>query len=244
MSRFNSIAIERFLRNEFSQLSGLPDGRLLDLGCGTRPYCQLYERRYGLHIAGDYTIRTRIDVQLDAARLPFPADSFDVVLISEVIEHLPDADMALAEISRILKPGGLLLITWPFNYMMHEIPHDYARYTEFGMAMRLDKIGMKIEYLFRRGNALVLLWAIVEFLSNGLCESLSRLPVLGKVFRLLKDPFLFVVFDTPYKLYYLLTWRSTYAAQGSVGAGIKGWLGHLALWHLGYCARVRKLGDV
>ena len=49
----------------------------------------------------------------DAGRLPFPADCFDRIICSEVLEHVPDPDLVLSEISRILKPGGLFIASVP-----------------------------------------------------------------------------------------------------------------------------------
>jgi SAM-dependent methyltransferase len=232
------------MRSEFARLPETQGGSLLDLGCGTRPYSHLYRDRFCHCIAGDYTIRGPIDVRLDAGKLPFSNGTFDVVLMSEVIEHVPSTVMVLAEVSRVLKPGGLLLITWPFNYMLHEIPNDHVRYTEFGMAGCLDKVGMKIEHLFRRGNALMLMLVLGEFLVGGFLEIFARLPVIGKVFRPVKDSFVSLVFGAAYHFYFLLTWRRTYVAQGLVGGGLTGPVGHLSLWNLGYCARVRKLGGL
>lgn len=243
MSKFNDIAIERYLRSEFARLPSAQQGTLLDLGCGTRPYSHLYKGRFAHCIAGDYDIRGSIDIRLDAARLPFPNASFDVVLMSEVIEHVPEADKALSEISRVLKPGGLLLITWPFNYMMHEIPHDYVRYTEFGMALYMSRAGMKIEHLFRRGNAMVAALVLTEFFVNGAFELLARIPIIGKIYKPLKYLFVSLVFGALYHLYLSLTWHRTYVFEGGVGAGLKGAVEHLSLWNLGYCARGRKFGD-
>ena len=96
------------------------------------------------------------------------------MLFSEVVEHVPDAPKALAEIARVLRPGGALLITWPFVYMMHEVPNDYARYTEFGMARLLASNGLKFEALARRGGALALAVVIAEFLLGGFMRKAWR----------------------------------------------------------------------
>lgn len=240
MSSFNEIAIQKFLGAEFSRISRVDNSTILDLGCGSRPYFALYNDRFSSCIGGDHNIRGPIDVLLNAAKLPFMSASFDVVLMSEVIEHVREADKALKEIGRVLKPGGLLLITWPFNYMIHELPHDYVRYTEFGMSLLLNNAGLQIEHIFRRGNAILVVFVVVEFLANGLFEFLVRTPFVGRAFGLARDVLRSLTFGVLYRGYLSLTWQQSYQSKGSVGAGLKGPIGHMALWNLGYCARVRK----
>jgi len=218
-------------------------GKILDLGCGILPYYSLYRDHFAQTVACDYDIRGPIDVQLDASNLPFSNASFDVILMSEVIEHVPNAEKALAEINRVLKPGGLLLITWPFNYMMHEIPHDYVRYTEFGMERLLDKTGMRIENLFRRGNAFMTALVLTEFFFSGLFELFARILIVGKFFRRLKGLFLSFFFGSLYRFYLMMSWKRAYRSQRLVGEDLKGTIKHMSLWNLGYCARVRKPGD-
>lgn len=60
-------------------------------------------------------------------------NSYDVVVIMEVLEHIPEPYAALAEIKRILKPGGTILGSTPFLFPIHDAPHDYYRYTIYGL---------------------------------------------------------------------------------------------------------------
>lgn len=73
------------------------------------------------------------DVVGDAQRLPFPDASFGVILCSEVFEHIPDPMRAAAEFERVLKPGGLLLLTTRFAFPVHDAPYDFYRYTPYGL---------------------------------------------------------------------------------------------------------------
>lgn len=240
MSLYNKISIRHFLESEFSRFQGKENGVLLDLGCGERPYRHLYEHHFTRSIAADYDVRTVLDVRLDAACLPFKDASVDVLLLSEVIEHLPDINRALKEINRVLKPTGLLLISWPFNYMLHETPNDYARLTEFGMAKLLSENGMHIELMYRRGGAFVLLLVLLEFFVTGALESICRLPLLGKGLEFIKQPFLHLTFGVLYRLLIRLSWHREYERYITIGAGLKGVVGQLNHWPLGYCCRVRK----
>src|SRR5262249_20314844 len=124
-------------------------------------------------------VRSAIDTKLDAAALPFRDNSFDVVLLSEVIEHVSEAPLVFREINRILRPGGSLLLTWPFICPLHEVPKDYARYTEFGMENMLRASGFRIEVIERRGDVLCVFLAILEQFTLGSVELLVRIPLAG-----------------------------------------------------------------
>jgi SAM-dependent methyltransferase len=67
-----------------------------------------------------------IDLICDIAKIPEEDNSFDVILCSEVFEHLPDPILALDEFARLLKPGGLLIITAPFASFVHFAPYHYC----------------------------------------------------------------------------------------------------------------------
>ena len=119
-----------------SALARFVDGDLLDLGCGTAPLYGMYKTRARRVICADWpgSIHSMayLDVHLDLnGNLPFAADSFDTVILTDVLEHLTNPARVWKELSRIIRPGGSVLIGVPFLYWVHEIPHDYYRYTEF-----------------------------------------------------------------------------------------------------------------
>lgn len=130
-------------------------GRVVDLGCGTAPYKDDILDCGCEYIGVDWELslhdQKHVDVKCDiCATLPF-ADGFaDSVVSFQVMEHLPEPDRFLAESARILKAGGLLFITVPFQWHIHEAPHDYYRYTKYGLKYLLGKAGFEqievIEY--------------------------------------------------------------------------------------------------
>jgi SAM-dependent methyltransferase len=84
-----------------------------------------------------------LDVLADAAQLPLRIGSFDAVLCSEVLEHVSDPRPVLAQIQRVLKPGGQVIITVPFMFRQHADPADHGRYTQWFWEEQLGKLGFK-----------------------------------------------------------------------------------------------------
>lgn len=101
----------------------------LDLGCGHSPLKVFFSNRIGLDIA---TV-PGLDTVGDGHALPFASSVFDQIVCSEVLEHLVNPQIAVAEMFRVLKPRGQLLLTTPFVYPLHEAPHDYQRFTQYGL---------------------------------------------------------------------------------------------------------------
>ncbi|MEX0774370.1 MAG: class I SAM-dependent methyltransferase [Phycisphaeraceae bacterium] len=118
-------------------------GRLLDVGCGGQPYRPLFTdvtRYIGVDLPG----AQRIDVAASALALPFADAAFDTVLCNQVLEHVPDPGLLIREVQRVLRPGGTLLLTTPQVWGLHHEPHDYFRYTCYGLAHLARSSGMTI----------------------------------------------------------------------------------------------------
>jgi len=112
-------------------------GKLVDIGCGEKPFYELLKNVVDEYIGVDHPetqhAKNKIDIFADAYNLPFENDSFDTAILTQVIEHLEKPERALKEVYRILKPEGLLFISWPFLYPIHEAPRDFFRYSKYGM---------------------------------------------------------------------------------------------------------------
>ena len=133
----------RLLYDAVKQRSQYAQGRLLDLGCGGGPYREMFSSvssYIGLDIAPD----SNVDVAGDGQALPFMDSCFDTVLCNEVLEHVPEPSLLMAEISRALKPGGFLLLTTPQTWGLHHEPHDYYRYTHYGLRHQAEKAGLQV----------------------------------------------------------------------------------------------------
>lgn len=134
------------LYQNIAGLSGALAGRILDVGCGQKPYAHLFcsTAYVGLEIDTPENRRTKqADCFYDGTHFPFPDGDFDGVIVSEVLEHVFTPDVFLREINRVVKPGGLLLLTVPFCWDEHEQPYDYARYSSFGVRKLLADHGFR-----------------------------------------------------------------------------------------------------
>ncbi len=136
----------------------LLSGRVLDIGCGGKPYRHLIScaEYIGVDVelpSGHDHTDEEIDVFYDGRTLPFADSSFDWVFTSEVLEHVFDPNMFVAEMARVLKPCGQVLLTVPFLYHEHEQPYDYGRYTSYGLKHLLHKSGFSVVHQDRLGHA-------------------------------------------------------------------------------------------
>ena len=122
-AKLTRITLDRFV------LAHASTGRTLDIGAQNGPYAASFPNRVALDI------RRGVGVQIlgDAQALGLADAVFDVVLCTEVLEHLPEPQQALDEMFRVLKPSGTLLLTTRFLFPIHDAPHDYFRFTKYGL---------------------------------------------------------------------------------------------------------------
>lgn len=114
-------------------LARFAHGRVLDIGCGEKPFFAYAPGGVSVWTGLDLPGNPAADVHATADALPFPDASFETVLCTEVLEHLPDASAGIREIGRVLADGGHAIVTVPFLYPLHEEPHDYRRFTPYGL---------------------------------------------------------------------------------------------------------------
>lgn len=133
----------RLLRQAVQERAHYAQGWLLDLGCGGQVYRDVFnhvERYIGL----DLPPNGRVDVYGDGMVLPFRDTAFDTVLCNEVLEHVPEPSRFMAEVARVIKPGGILLLTTPQTWGLHLEPHDFYRYTRYGLRYLAEKNGFEV----------------------------------------------------------------------------------------------------
>lgn len=135
------------LHEAVSSLAARIEGKTLDVGCGQKPYMHLFRTAeyVGLEVDTPESRATKkADVYFDGGVFPFQDGEFDSIVCNQVLEHVFLPDLCLAEMNRVLKGGGILLLTVPFVWDEHEQPWDYARYSSFGLKSLLEKHGFEI----------------------------------------------------------------------------------------------------
>ena len=131
---------------------------VLIVGAGDDPYRRLFAnaQRY---LTLDLINRPGTDVIGDAQTLPFQSNSFDCLLASEVLEHLANPQSFVDEARRVLRPGGLVVLTVPFMFHNHADPHDYLRLTREGFYQALSSFSSIV--IYAQGNRLHVLSDLV-----------------------------------------------------------------------------------
>ncbi len=161
----------RAIRKALQLLAPRVTGALLDTGCGYKPYQSIfspYVTKYvGVDVPSTIHGMEASDVAGTALQLPLKAETFDTVLATEVMEHVPEPSLMLAEIYRVLRPNGALILSVPFHEPLHELPYDFYRYTYISLRYLFEKNGFRIETYYRRGG-------IVLVLCHLLCSYLYR----------------------------------------------------------------------
>jgi SAM-dependent methyltransferase len=122
-----------------------PNVRVLDAGAGEGQYRRFFpQQRYcGIDLAvGDASWNySGLEVRGDLAALPFRDGSFTAALNIVTLEHVTEPARVVCELARVLAPGGRLLLIAPHEWEEHQQPHDYFRYTRYGLQYLLERAG-------------------------------------------------------------------------------------------------------
>jgi len=136
-------------------------GQVLDIGSGEyRAYEPLFEPYVDEYVCLDRNHSKTVDICSDCYSIPLADGLFDVIVSTQVLEHLETPHKMLSEAYRLLKPNGSLVMTVPMSWGLHEEPYDFYRYTKYG-----------ILYLLEQSN-----FSDIQILPlEGLCASLIQL---------------------------------------------------------------------
>jgi SAM-dependent methyltransferase len=121
-----------------------PGSRLIDVGAGNSPYRELFDHVHYESTDWEHSVHPRaraVDHVGPAHDLPVSDEAYDAVLCTQVLEHVPNPDAVIAELYRVLCPGGRLYLTVPLAWELHEMPFDFYRYTPHGLATILSGAG-------------------------------------------------------------------------------------------------------
>lgn len=136
--------------------SSLFDGVFVDLGCGFMPYKSIIVPKVNKYVPIDFEnseIYSGEGITFwDGCTIPLEDNSVDLLLASELLEHVEKPRDIAHEVGRVLKPGGLWLGTVPFIWPMHEVPHDHARYTPYALSSMLNDADFSINSITALGG--------------------------------------------------------------------------------------------
>jgi ubiquinone/menaquinone biosynthesis C-methylase UbiE len=171
--------------------------KILDVGTGSSPYKYLFINQF--YKTHDFQMLSpeqllhkegygQIDYISDIVNIPVENASFDVIICTEVLEHVPEPINAIKEMSRILKPGGIILITAPLGSHIHQEPyHFYGGFTPYFYEKYLsenDFINIKI--IPNQGFYNFYFQESLRFIK------LSRKSLLGNLFLIISFPFILI----------------------------------------------------
>jgi SAM-dependent methyltransferase len=145
-TNITGLGLHRFAKA--AATSAAEGARVLDAGAGDSPYrtyldhcdyeatdiCERDEREY-----------PHVNYVCDLTSVPVEDARYDMVLCTQVLEHVPDPQAVIHELARVLKPGAALWLSTPFYFPEHEVPYDFFRYTQFGLRQLFTEAGLEVE---------------------------------------------------------------------------------------------------
>jgi SAM-dependent methyltransferase len=136
--------------------------RLLDYGCGNKPYQALFAGKVRQYLGADLPGNADADIAITPqGKVPVDDGAFDCVLSSQVLEHTSDPGLYLAEAFRVLRPGGFLILSTPEIWIYHPDPIDYWRWTIDGIQHQIREAGfdvVAIKGVFGAESSALQLW--------------------------------------------------------------------------------------
>ena len=166
-------------------------GRLIDIGCGKKPYKDMLSLYVTEHIGVDHqdTLhdRSNIDRFGSAYNLPAEDQEFDCALCTAVLEHLEEPEQALRECYRILRQGGVAIYSVPFIWHLHEEPRDFYRFSKYGLKYLFEKAGFEIIEIRALSGFWVTFGQLFVYnifrLNRGVFKYLPIIPALGLIIQ-------------------------------------------------------------
>ena len=156
---FTTPLLSNSIKNALTQIGEpTPGARVLDIGAGECPLRPILEEMgyeyssldIGQNRGGTINFVSRIDGVLPEQLVS--AGGFDLLILTEVLEHVPDWEIAFSNLVKLLKTGGHCIITIPFFYMLHEEPYDFWRPTDHALRFFAERHGLEVAYSQRNGE--------------------------------------------------------------------------------------------
>lgn len=159
-------------------------GYLLDCGCGDVPYYGIYKDSIKDSYCIDWEYSPHQQVHVDQfvnlnEKLNI-TQTFDTIILSDVLEHIAEPQQLLQELNKLLNEGGKIIIMVPFMYRLHEEPHDYYRYTEHALKHLLTKANFQVKEIESYGGIIDI---IFDLLNKGFFNTKSRSKLLIRIYE-------------------------------------------------------------
>ncbi len=164
---------------DVKKLSPLIKGKVLDVGAGKSPYRKFFKNAQE-YIKLDNHDYPGIDIKADITKkIPLKQNSIDSVVCFQVLEHIENPQKAIKEIHRVLKKGGICLLTTHMAAPLHGEPHDYYRFTKYALKkifQDFEKVEIKPQ-----GGALLSIFQLIVW---GISEKLPKFVAKPLIFSL------------------------------------------------------------
>jgi SAM-dependent methyltransferase len=166
----------------------------LDAGAGKCQYKSYFSHTNYISTDTGYTHgKNRVDVISDLLSLPFRENSIDAILNTQCLEHVKEPQRVISEFYRILKPGGYLFLTAPQGWGIHDAPHDYFRFTSYGLEYLFNSAGFEAISITPRGGYFWYMGYRLKVLNTFFRPAILR-KIIG-IFFVVIVPFLFYYLD-------------------------------------------------
>jgi len=134
----------KFLEHEVEKLEA--QAKILDIGCGRGDFASLFADHPFLEL--DIYPYPEVDLVCDLTLcVPFQENSFDLVVLMNVVEHVPEPQTLLKVVYQLLSPGGIAVVAVPFMLKIHQAPVDFARFTHYALQKMAMEIGFQVSGL-------------------------------------------------------------------------------------------------
>ena len=157
-------------------------GKVLDVGCGNKPYESFFNSGVDSYTGCDVVQSSgnKVDVICKATQLAYESDEFDTLFSTQVMEHVDNSDLMMKECNRVLKPGGILLLSVPLCWELHEEPYDFFRFTKYGLKELCDRNNFEMLEIISNGGK----WAaIIQMNLNMIYSTFKKKNFIIKILK-------------------------------------------------------------
>lgn len=180
----------RGLFAELEKASSFAKGRLLDIGCGNKPYEKMFDGKISEYVGCDIvqSSNQRAEIICPATQIPADDATFDTVLCTQVIEHVADHRALLHEAFRLLRSDGVLILSGPMYWPLHEEPYDFFRFTQYGFRTLLESVGFTVLSIASNGGKWALCGQVlIHTLEGTKLHRPSIIHLINRLFSFLDD---------------------------------------------------------